>query len=70
MIRFPCLGAFLVLLGQPRLRRDAPLVVTARQKERAFATDGRKVYLFGTCARPHPGQLPLAAHITDGVGNP
>jgi hypothetical protein len=52
------------------LRGDAALAVAARRKERAFATGGRKVCPFGTCARPHPSHLPLAAHITDGVRNP
>ena len=45
------------------------MVVTARQKERASETDGRKACPFGTCARPHPGQVPLAVPITVGVGN-
>ena len=34
------------------------------------ATDGSKVCPFETCARLHPGRLPLAAPTTDGVGNP
>jgi hypothetical protein len=73
MIRFACLGAFLVafaLTGPAWPRGDAALAVAARHKERAFATGGRKVCPFGTCARPHPSHLPLAAHITDGVRNP
>ena len=73
MIRFAWVGAFFVVFafaGPASATGDAALVVAAHQKERAFATDGRKVCPFGTCARPHPGQLPLAARITDGVGNP
>ena len=46
-------------LGHPRLQTGAALVVTARQKEHAFATGGRKVCPFGTCARPHPSHPPL-----------
>ena len=56
--------------GQPPLQTGAALVVTARQKEPAFAMGGRKVCPCGTCAQPHLSHLPLAAHITDGVGDP
>jgi hypothetical protein len=64
MIRFACLGALLAALalpGQPQLQTGAASVVTARQKEPAFAMGGKKVCPFGTCAQPHLGRLPLAA---------
>jgi hypothetical protein len=31
---------------------------------------GKKVCPFGTCAQPHLGRLPLAAHITDVAADP
>ena len=46
------------------------MAVAALQKERAFATGGRKVCPFGMCVPPHPNHSPLAAHIADGVRNP
>jgi len=73
MIRFACVGAFFVLFalaGPASATGGCGVGCHSTRQERAFATDGRKVCPFGTCARPHPCQLPLAAHITDGVGNP
>jgi len=73
MIALLALGLCLQLslfLGQPRLQTGAALVVTVRQKEPAFATDGRKVCPFGTCAQPHLSHLSRAAPTTDGVDDP
>ena len=59
-----------LLVGQPRLRADVESGATVRLKGLACVMDGSKVCPFGTCALPHPGHLPLAAQITDGIGNP
>ena len=73
MIRFACFGAFLAVVALPGPTAAADgcgIGVTARQKEPAFAMGGRKVCPCGTYAQPHLSHLPLAAHITDGVGDP
>ncbi len=73
MIRFACFGAFFVTLLLPNQlwpRADVESGAAARLKGLVSAMDGSKVCRFGTCARRHPSHLPLAAHITDGVGNP
>ena len=73
MIRFACFGALFVALalaGRASATGDVELGVAARLKGLVSAMDGSKVCPFGTCARPHPSHLRLAAHITDGVDNP
>jgi hypothetical protein len=73
MIRFAGFGAFFVafaLTGPASATGDVDSGAAARLKGLVSAMDGSKVCQFGTCARPHPSHLPLAAHITGGVGNP
>jgi hypothetical protein len=73
MIRFACLGAFLVafaLTGPAWATGGCGIGCRTTSEGACVAMGGRKVCPFGTCARPHPGQLPLADHITDGARNP
>ena len=73
MIRLACFGAFFVALaltGPVSATGDVESGVEAHLKGLVSAMDGSKVCPFGTCARLHPGQLPLAAPTTGGVGNP
>ena len=73
MIRFACFGALFVALalaGRASATGDVESGVAARLKGLVSAMDGSKGRPFGTCARPHPSLLPLAAHIIDGVSNP
>ena len=73
MIRFACLGAFLVAFALPGPASAAGGcgVGCHSTSEGACIRDGWQEGLpFGTCAQPHLSHLPLAAHITDGVGDP
>jgi hypothetical protein len=73
MIRFACLGAFLLAFALPGPASAAGgcgIGCRSTSKGHAFATVGRKACPFGTCAQPHLDHLPLAAHITDGAGDP
>jgi hypothetical protein len=72
MTRFACLAACLVVcaLAEPWPLADVESGAAARLKGLASVMDGSKRCPFGTYARLHPSHHPLAAHITDGAGNP
>ena len=73
MIRFACFGAFLavVALPGPTAAADVCGIGCHGTSEGACVREGgRKVCPCGTCAQPHLSHLPLAVHITDGVGDP
>jgi hypothetical protein len=73
MIRFACFGAFFVALALagPASAIGGCGVGCSSTSEGACVRDGwQQACPFVTCARAHPSHLRLAAHITDGVGNP
>jgi hypothetical protein len=73
MSRFACLGAFFLAfaLTRPAFATGGCGVSCHSTSQGACVRDGWQEGLpVGTSARLRPGQLPPAAPITDGVGNP